>query len=680
MTLTACGGGGSSSPTTPPAPTPPSIALSSTANQTLSGGKPVALSATVSSTDAVTWQLAAGAPGSLSASTGATVNYLPPASVTAITQVNITASAGGGSKSFSLTLYPEPGPAGLSRIAGSAGGFGLIDGKGTAARFAPITDMAGAADGSCYIAESSFDGRAAIRKVTAAGAVNTLAMSAHGHTDGANGQALLGSISAIADGGNGSILFIDSSGDNAYLRRLAADGQVRTLLQHPLLANAHALVAGAGDTAYVLRERSVVQVSVGTATVLAGLDNDTEYKVLDGQGANARFTPLTAMVRDRAGNLIVLQRWGGLRKVTPEGAVTTMTPVPAGAATTDYISLVLDKDDQPMALAVAADARLYAVQRMTSLGGVSLLQRAYTPAGYDRYTPPDHLCMIDGQVALADKGEIHLLQDGALRHLAGLGDDTSRDIDGPADIARFSSPELIAADQQENLYVSDYPAPSGIMGARLGGLYLRKIAASGQVSTVLTRESFGIPASMATDNAGNLYLTEWHPYASRIRPQGGAIYKMTPAGQLSLLAGQPVSAGTSDTQVDGPALTARFTAPLLIGVDAAGNLYLHDKAMGQASPAIRKMAPDGTMSTIAALPAGIGAAPDGHTYVVESPAIYRMTPDGGKQLVAGNPARNETALGPLPGSLYGVRAMTPTGPYSFAVISGNAILKLVLPH
>src|SRR5471032_1729805 len=91
LAMVGCGGGGSASQgggdtTTPPPPATTTITLNSARLQLLAGAQPVTLTAAVSTSAAVTWQLAAGTPGSLSSTTGASVNYVAPASgVTAIT-------------------------------------------------------------------------------------------------------------------------------------------------------------------------------------------------------------------------------------------------------------------------------------------------------------------------------------------------------------------------------------------------------------------------------------------------------------------------------------------------------------------------------------------------------------------------------------------------------------------
>ncbi len=673
-TLAACGGGGGAT-STPAAPTPPSITLASAANRVLSGGKPVALTATLSSSDTVTWQLAAGAPGSLSATSGATVNYVPPASVAAMTQVDISASAGGASKTIKLTLYPDPGAPGLSLVAGSLGGPGNADGAGTAARFFNIAHAATDSQGNLYVTESGY--RYAIRKVTTAGVVSTLVEGTTRQVDGSAGQAQAAYPQLIASGNNGALLFTDVSDGKISLRQLAPDGGITTLVQDPLLGDARMLVAGPGNTAYVVRNRSIVLAGPGAATVLAGDENDYSSLPVDGPGQTARFAGIDAAAGDRDGNLLVLHG-NRLSKVTPAGVTSTVLPASATSSGQEVLSsLALDANGIPLVLVRNTTTKSYAVRRLGAGPAETLFQGQFldVPEVLDQAYPL-HLRVANGKILLVRRTDIRQLQDKQLHPFAGLAYDAVTNVDGPGTSARFTNPYALAADGAGNIYVADYPEPFNAI-QRPSGLYLRKIAPDNTVSTVLVRKTFGIPGKILADTAGNVHISETLPLQGRIQPLGGAVYKMTPDGALSLLAGQPAATGSSNQQVDGAGAAARFIMPELAGLDAAGNVYVRESV--GATNNVRKITPDGTVTTIAALPAEIGVAPDGFKYTVEGSAIYRITASG-KEVVAGIPGQYGTVTGALPGRLGFQPEVTPTGPYSFAVISGNAILKLVLPH
>lgn len=80
------------------------------------------------------------------------------------------------------------------------------------------------------------------------------------------------------------------------------------------------------------------------------------------------------------------------------------------------------------------------------------------------------------------------------------------------------------------------------------------------------------------------------------------IRKITPDGVVSTLAGQAGNHG----QADGPGTDARFWAPFGIAVDRAGNIYVADTA----NNVIRKISPDGMVQTLAGT-AGLPGSKDG---------------------------------------------------------------------
>ena len=142
ISLSACGGDGgdSSSAPTPappasgpaPAPAPaPTLAASAAASSTTAGGQAVALSAVVAnSTATVTWTLSG--PGSLSASSGASVNYVPPTADTlsANTQATVTATLGTLTQSVTLDVATAPGNTWELTEAPAAEIYGVLQANG----------------------------------------------------------------------------------------------------------------------------------------------------------------------------------------------------------------------------------------------------------------------------------------------------------------------------------------------------------------------------------------------------------------------------------------------------------------------------------------------------------------------------------------------------------------------
>jgi hypothetical protein len=668
------------------------LSLSASSTELLSGGKPVALTATPSdATAAVAWQLAAGSPGTLSATSGTNVIYTPPTSaVSAITPVTITVSAGGTSRTLALTLYPDPGTPGLSLLAGSTGGQYYLDGTGTAARFTAIAAMTQDGSGNLLVADTILDpatgnvAMQAIRKVSAAGVVSTVIKTVPGETDGASGQATLGFIGSLSAASDGSVYFHDSGIVSGLtpVRRLAADGSVSTILSTPSAFD-H-VVATASGTVYVIEATSIAKLVNGVLTAFAG--GAASGSAVDGQGTSASFIGLGDVSTDAAGNLYAIDGQS-VRKITPNAVVSTLAGTAAdiaGGSASDGSGSAAHFS-QALSLAVNTAGEILVLDKQGLSGAQTEAIRKVSAAGVvstiysDSSNTTDTLLRIsNGKIFVASPGEIRLLgPDGKLQAFAGLGAaDSSGEVDGAGASARFVRPTMIAADNAGNVYVVDYVIDdsSGLQTSP-DILTLRKITAAGSVSTVLSQE-FGTATGMAVDQSGNIYLSRVGAGQVHFPSFGGAIYKLTPAGALTLLAG---STDTNTTIVDGSGAAARFVVPTIAGIDLDGNLYATDVSAG--ATYVRKITPGGVVSTVSSLPAGLQAAPDGNTYTVDAAkgVVYRNGSDG-QVVVAGVSGQSATILGALPGGLSAPTAIAPTGPGSFAIIAGSAIIKLVLPH
>ncbi|HEY8077935.1 MAG TPA: hypothetical protein VIF62_27605 [Labilithrix sp.] len=148
--------------------------------------------------------------------------------------------------------------------------------------------------------------------------------------------------------------------------------------------------------------------------------------------------------------------------------------------------------------------------------------------------------------------------------------------DGPANTARFNTPNGLAIDAAGNVWVAD-----------TGNHAIRKVTPSGDVSTFAVAStsspSFD-PKWIALAPDGSIWATS-HT----------AIYHVT-AGHVSLIAGSPTTSGSAD----GPIYAALFGDPKGIAVDRVGDVYVADSS----NHCVRKIvAWSSTVSTIPTLPA-----------------------------------------------------------------------------
>ncbi|MEV4778469.1 hypothetical protein [Burkholderia sp. LMU1-1-1.1] len=698
--LAACGGGGgggTTAPTTPPTPDAPQTIGLSTTSSRIVGTKPVTLTAVLGRGADVTWALGTGSLGTLSATTGNSVTYTPPAAaVSAATPVTITATSAGVTATAKLALMPDPRQTtGLALLAGSLGGKGLIDGQGTAARFTSIVAMDVDRSGNLVVADLKYSAAtqqsfSVIRVIGPTGNVLTatpLASLGYGHADGGAATAQTGKVSGLAVAPNGDIYFIDYDGD-ARLRVLRG-GQITTL-QNNLTASR--VVIDRDANIYLYNDAQVLRVAAdgASATVLAGAASSGVQ--VDGQGAAARFSSINDATTDASGNLYVCDG-NTLRRISRTGLVTTVaglagapyTSIDGDAATARFgglRSISLDNNGNLVVLDDASDG--VNVRQVTPAGVVSTLYRVAQPPNtgffpaYGTTTAVSKLRFNSATrtVQLAREAQIDQLTGGALQPFAGFEGDSHQEIDGAGETARFVRLSHLAADLAGNLYTLDFAEPYG--GARnedAHGLWLRKIAVDGTVSTLVADKDFAFkPNGIVVDADGNVFLSARPPQNSLSVNSGGALYKVTAAGAVTVFAGTATRGQTAST--DGTGAAATFIAPQIEGIDIAGNLYVSDVDK------FRKVTPQAVVTTIAALPAGLNAAPNGLVYTADSAqnVIYATDAAGNRTVAAGVPGVPGIRLGALPAGLYAPSDIVPTGPNSFAVISGAAVLRLLLSN
>jgi sugar lactone lactonase YvrE len=193
---------------------------------------------------------------------------------------------------------------------------------------------------------------------------------------------------------------------------------------------------------------------------------------------------------------------------------------------------------------------------------------------------------------------------GSVSTLAGTAGSRG-DADGTGSAAQFNNPSGVAVDAAGNVYVADTYNQT-----------IRKITPTGMVTTLAGSVGisggndgtgiyalFNQPGGLAVDASGNVYVAD---------TGNATIRKITPGGVVITLAGVPGIAGLGDS-AGGIAL---FNQPHGLAVDGAGNIYVADTG----NAAIRKIAPDGTVTTLALV-----AAP-AQTTTAQTPSNSPTTP------------------------------------------------------
>lgn len=318
----------------------------------------------------------------------------------------------------------------------------------------------------------------------------------------------------------------------------------------------------------------------GTVTTVAGTPGLTGSADGTGVDSGVSFNSPQGLARDGSGNLYVADYNGNtIRKVTPAGVVTTIAGTTTSGSTDGTGTAALFS--KPAGLALDASGNLF----VTDSANHTI--RKVTPAG-------------------------------VVTTFAGTAG-TAGSADGTGAAARFSSPRGLTADGFGNLYVADtgnntirMVTPAGVVTTLAGAS-----GTFGSTDGTGVTARFSNPTGIALDAAGNVYVADQTNHLIR---------KVTPAGAVTTVAG---TAGISG-QVDGPAATARFSSPMGVVPDSAGNLYVADYN----NHLIRKITPDGEVETIA----GVGGASgflDGNGHLLN--AAFYSNP-GGIAIAPGNTA------------------------------------------
>jgi uncharacterized protein YjiK len=253
----------------------------------------------------------------------------------------------------------------VTTLAGTPGIFGSVDGTGAAARFDDPHGVAVDSAGNVYVADFY---NSTIRKITATGVVSTLAGTpgVSGSADGTGAAARFYNPTGVAVDSAGNVYVADSY--NAAVRKVTAAGVVTTL------AGTARMYGSADGTGAAARFEGPFGVAVDSAdnVYIADEGNDTIRKVTaagvvttlagtasmagsaDGTGTAARFNHPYGVAVDSAGNIYVADNGNHtIRKVTPTGSTTTF------AGTVGVVGILLGATPRfsfPFGLAIAGDS------------------------------------------------------------------------------------------------------------------------------------------------------------------------------------------------------------------------------------------------------------------------------------------------------------------------------------
>ena len=499
----------------------------------------------------------------------------------------------------------------VTTLAGQTLVSGSTVGSGTAARFKGPTGIA--INGTTlYVTDTE---NQVIRKVTTAG-VSSAFVGTVGSPGSANGTGTAALFkrpqAAVVDGG-GNVFIADT--DNSTIRKATSAGVVTLFAGTPGSqggTNGTGTVArfskptgigrDASNNLYVtdVAGQTVRRItSAAVVTTFAG-SNGVSGSTNGSTGTSARFSSPSGVVVDSSGNIFIGDGANGtVRRITSAGAVTTFVGTAGSQGSTDGTGAGA-MFYRPAGIARDANNNLYVadpvantIRKITTGGVVTTLAGYSAVVGANDNTgslagfrgPSGVVADSSGNLFIADTGN-HTIRKvtpaGVVTTFAGLAG-TAGSTNATGTSARFNSPNGLAIDSSNNIYVAD-----------TGNHTIRKVTSGGVVTTVAglagisgstnatgTSARFNSPAALAVTSAGILYVADTGNYTIR------KIVLST--GAVTTLAG---AAGTSGTTDSATGTSARFGLIYGLGVASNGNIFVSDFS----GSTIRKIVPTGTVA------------------------------------------------------------------------------------
>lgn len=507
----------------------------------------------------------------------------------------------------------------ISTVAGTGGyGYNGDDIPASTAMLANPSGFAVDVEGNIYIADS---GNSRVRRVDGAtGTITTVAGTGELAFSGDDGPATAAELNrprAVAVDLDGNLYICDTS--NYRVRRVDATTGVITT------------VAGNGDAFYDSN-------ADGGPAIATGMNSPSDIAI------------------DAAGNIFVVDS-GIIRRIDgADGTISRYAGV-FGGSTEDGVQAV-DAALTPIGLAVDDVGDVYIatrdgqVRRVDSVSGIitTVAGGAIGDGGPGQQanlnSPGDVVVDADGHIYIADGQGYRVRRvDGAtglISTLAGTGiQRNANDDGGPASTAFLNYPYSLA-NHESSLFILDglrvrvVDLTTGIIDAYAGtGAW----GFSGDGGAAIDA-SFANANSIATDDAGNLYIADGGN--ARIRRVDAA------TGTITTIAGNGTNGFSGD---DGPALDAELGYMSNLAADGDGHVYVVDgnsrvRRIDAVTAIITtvagngtfQVAPDGGLATETGMnPRAVATDADGTVYVLDSIRIRRIDPVTGiLTTVAGN--------------------------------------------
>jgi len=453
------------------------------------------------------------------------------------------------------------------------------------------------AQGNLYVADS---GNFRIRKIATDGTITTIAGTGkfgHSGDGGPAASAEIGFVSGMAVDPAGNLYFAASK-HRISIRKIAPDGTISTVAASSALAPQGSLAGLAFDShgnLYVADYTGarVFEVSPdGSVQNIAG--TGTPGFSGDGPALSAQLMGPFGIAVTNAGVVYIGDTGNQRVRVVASGNINTIYST---VRSPDWLALgpsgnVILTDTSSARIGTLYDYGLFV---LIAGGGTCCAGGDGGPAfsaQLDFGLSWGGALSVDaqGNFYIADTSNLRIRKitpDGIIHTVAGnavSNEDTGDG--GPAIYAQINYPYSVATDNAGNFYLSD-------------GL-VRKVSPAGIISTITDSQGDPVQALRgivvdstgalreagwygAADSSGKLYAADIHNYV---------VLKIAPDGTTTTVAGNGTPGFSGD---GGPATSAQLNTPTAIALDGSGNLYIADCF----NQCIRMVTPGGIISTIA---------------------------------------------------------------------------------
>jgi len=379
-----------------------------------------------------------------------------------------------------------------------------------------------------------------------------------------------------------------------------------------------------------------------TAAQLVGPNNSA----VDAQGNVYISASGLSMVLKVAANTGIVSIYAGNGLATGGGdgglAVGASLDYPAGLAFDSAGNLYIVDSYASNVRKVAPDGIITTVAGDQGAGGFA---GDGGPATSALLTNPSGIAVDkSGNIYISDTGNQRVRMvsagSGIITTIAGSSTTGLSGDGGPASNATFTLPAGLAIDASGNLYIADQ---NDWVIRRISGGIITTVAGTGKPgfsgdNGQATKAMLGGPEGVAVDASGNLYIADTGNQRIRYVNTGGIITTI---------------AGTGATRFSGDggaATAATFSTPVGVPLDASGNVYVADEFNNRirrfiAGGAIATFAGtttyngDGGPSTQASVePWSVAVDPSGNLYIADrlEQRVRKVTPSGTITTLAGN--------------------------------------------